>query len=106
MNWLTFLVVLAPLVGFIGLFLLWDGPLFQNRTVRRTLSVLLLVPVLFCAFGALASYELPGAEGLAWRLRYLALGGSTLLGSLYLFFKRPLLAPRRASLSAGLDGGR
>ena len=94
MDLLTLLIVVTPVAGLITLFLVWDGPLLQNRWIRRTLAVLLLAPSLFCAFGALASYELPGPEGLAWRLRYLALGGFALLSSLYLFFKRPVLEQR------------
>jgi|TARA_B110000196_G_scaffold297871_1_gene289273 hypothetical protein len=86
----TILIVTSPIIGTLILFLCRDRPFFQSHAFRICLGGGFLVPTACCAFGFLASFELRGEEGLAWKLRYLTLGSFTLLGALYFFLKRPL----------------
>ena len=96
MNLITFLIASLPITGIVTLFLCWDKPFFQNRLFRCGLGGVFLLLTAFCGFGALASFELPGAEGLTWRLCYLTLGALSTTGSLYFFFKRPMLGEQGA----------
>lgn len=89
MNPLTLLIAASPILALVLLLLSWDQPFFQHRAFRFALGGVFTLLSLFCLFGFLASYELNGDAGLAWRLRYLTLGSFSTLGGLYFFFKRP-----------------
>lgn len=89
MNPITILIAGSPIISTVILFLCWDKPFFQHRAFRFSLGTIFLLLTAFCSFGFLASFELNGDEGLAWRLRYLTLGSFTFIGALYFFLKRP-----------------
>lgn len=89
MDPITILIAGSPIIGAVILFLCWDRPFFQHRAFRICLGGVFLLLTACCAFGFLASFELRGDAGLAWKLRYLTLGSFAVLGALYFFLKRP-----------------
>ena len=82
MPWHLLLILFVPLAIFAGTYAV--KPVVLGRSIR---TVLLLCVTAFCAYGFLASFELPG--DVFWKAMYSAVGVAALAGAAFPWIFRP-----------------